>query len=164
MKRIFSYKSALAFGLASVFFFLLVWLIFKDAAHILLSYVKTVLYSASVAIFLCPFLLPNQIKYDDVHLEIENFPLLTMNSTYKRYGGIISRNNTILFREVEGYRIVSLSKVEKRRFVGHRHLFSKYLEIKIHNSQVPKYIYLSIYTQKQAQKLLDVIDLNIQSN
>ena len=67
---------------------------------------------------------------------------------------MISWNNEIILNEVKKIEIVKLSKNEKMKYIGYNHLFSKYLKVYIKDSNANKYVYISIYTNKQTNEII----------
>ena len=103
------------------------------------------------------FGLPDYIELTKEKLIILNHPLFATNKFYEQKRNLISWNNEINLDEVEKIEVIKLSKKDKLKYIGYNHLFSKYIKIYIRNSNANKYIYISIYTNKQINKIIECL-------
>lgn len=107
-----------------------------------------------VALLLKLFSIPYHIIVKNNIMKVYDFPWFATNKFYYKKRGLILWNSEINIDEVEKVEIVKLSKKEKLKFIGYNHLFSKYLKVYIKNSHTHKYVYISIYTNKQINKII----------
>ena len=100
------------------------------------------------------FALPDYIELSEDKVRVLNVPFFATNKFYVGKHDLILWNNEINLKEVEKIEIVNLTKNEKMNYIGYNHLLSKYLKIYFKNSNANKYIYISIYTNKQLMEIL----------
>ncbi len=87
---------------------------------------------------------------------VKDFPILGSKNNLKN-NQLKTFNSCVSLDEIEAFEIVSLTKEEKKQYVGQKHIFSKYLKFKIKNSDDCKYIYISVYSKKQIDYLLNLL-------
>lgn len=98
----------------------------------------------------------NYIVIDKGLIVVNDYPFLCSKNNLKN-NQLQTSNSCIMLDEIENFEIVRLSKDEKKKYIGLKHLFSKYLKFKIKNSDECKYIYVSVYTKKQIDCLLNIL-------
>ncbi len=98
----------------------------------------------------------NYIVIDKGLIVVNDYPFLGSKRNLKN-SQLQTANSCIMLDEIESFEIVSLTKEEKKQYIGQKHIFSKYLKFKIKNSDENKYIYVSVYTKKQIDYLLKIL-------
>lgn len=161
MKKIYSIKS--------IFLYLCLALLFSILSLFLLiefqqePFLKIIGYSSiifSICFVVIIFVFPNYIEITNNKIKIVNFPIFATNKFYEEKKSLILWNNEISLNEVEKVKIVKLSKKEKLKYIGYNHLFNKYLKININNSNAIKYVYISIYSNKQVNEIIRCLKRN----
>ena len=71
-------------------------------------------------------------------------------------------NYNVYFPDIQSIEIVSLSKEERRKNLGSKYLFHKYLKIKVSKNGY-KYIYISLFTKKQINNIINIFSKSVKS-
>ena len=155
MRKFVSYK-VIAMYLLLSFVFAAICLITKNSNSFFVNVFFVLSFVLSGCFLVLPFAQPNYILFDFAsgHVDILNCPVLSTNKTREMYGSLISYNATVFLDEIDHVEVVRLTNVEKNRYVGHKHLFSKYIKIHMKHSASHKYIYISIYSKAQVRKII----------
>ncbi len=111
----------------------------------------------------CIFLFPNKIFINDDRIIILNHPLFSTNSYYLGNKELIAWNNIINFSEIDNVELVNLTPDERKEYYGTKTLLNQFLKIDIKGSDKSKFIYISIYSKKQMDELIEIINSKISS-
>ena len=156
-KIIFSYKTTLLY----IFLFLvwesIVFKLFRETTGNFLLTIKYMLAFWGVCFIFLIFKAANYILYTDDIVIIVDEPFWDTNKVINKYSGVMRTNSCVFIEEVEKVELVRLSLKEKRQFVGHRHLWSRYLKVHIKNSSTKKYIYVFGYSWWQIRKIKRIL-------
>lgn len=155
MKEIKSYYMIAVYLLTGLVFLTAAVLLFVLCDGLALTTIAGVLLGASMCWFIAARSFVNSIEIDKESISVKDFPFLGAKKTLKNEQ-LKTLNGCIAFRSIESAKIVYLTKEQKRERVGQRHIFNKYVEFKIKNSEDCKYVYASVYSKKQIIQLLDV--------
>ncbi len=158
MKKFVAYKVVLIYCLFALFFFFIAFLCFDNESYYfeeLAGYISIVL---ACCFCLVSVFFPNSITISEDKIIVINHPILATNRIYQNNETLISRNNSVNIEEIDKIDIVKLSKSDKERYIGFNHIFNKYIRISIKHSKTAHYIYASIYTKKQIQKVIAEIE------
>lgn len=155
MRKIRSHKVTVMYFSLSLIFAAIV-LAIGEPKGFLASALYILVFTLSGCFLMLPFAMPNYIIFDFAsgRVDVLNIPVLSTNKTRKLYGSLIDYNNVVFLDEVDHVEIVRLSSAEKRAYVGHRHIFSRYLKLYMKYSASQKYIYISIYSKSQVRKII----------
>lgn len=155
MKKIYAILERLICILAIVLLSLIATILFvKSNNELILVIIAYVCIVFIVVALLKLFFISSHIIIKDNIVKIFDFPFCATNQFYEKKRGLISWNSEINLKEVEKIELVKLTKNDKKKYIGYHHLFSKYIKVYIKNSNANKYIYISIYTNKQIMDLL----------
>ncbi len=155
MRKVHSIKTIMLNLCVSIFFALLsIFLLINYCSNNIIILLSMIFIAIAVCLIIVIFELPNYIEISQNNIRVYNFPLLATNRFYNKKRSLIIWNNEIDSSEVEMVEIVQLTKIEKIKYVGYKHLFSKYLRIYIKNNNAQKYVYISIYTKKQINEII----------
>ena len=158
MRRVYSYKT---FGIYLFFscLFAAVFLALGKPHGFFMNVIYILCFSLSGSFLVLPFVFPNYITFNFVagNVQIVNIPVFSTNKTREIYGSLIDYNSSIFLNEIDHVEIVRLSSAQKRRHVGHRHVFSRYLKIYMKYSASNKYIYISIYSRYQVRRIIKML-------
>lgn len=155
MRKIRSHKVTVVYFSLSLIFAAAVMAI-GEPKGFLMSALYILAFALSGCFLVLPFALPNYIIFDFAsgRVDVLNIPVLSTNKTTNKCGSLINYNNVVFLDEVDHVEMVRLSSAEKRAYVGHRHIFSRYLKIYMKDSASQKYIYISIYSKSQVRKII----------
>lgn len=155
MRKVHSIKTIMLNLCVSIFFALLsIFLLINYCSNNIIILLSMIFIAIAVCLIIVIFELPNYIEISQNNIRVCNFPFLATNRFYNKKRSLIIWNNEIDLSEVETVKIVQLKKIEKIKYVGYNHLFSKYLKIFIKNNNTQKYVYISIYTKKQINEII----------
>lgn len=163
MKKIHSIKIViLCLGMMIIFLLIALHLFINYNTNGFMMFIAFVILTFAMASLVKIFGLPDYIELTKEKLKIFNHPLFATNKFYEQKRNLISWNNEINLDEVEKIEVIKLSKKDKLKCIGYNHLFSKYIKIYIRNSNANKYIYISIYTNKQINKIIECLKIEKQ--
>ena len=158
MKQIYAIKERLIyiFAIALLSPIQLVLLIkFKEnTAIVILAYTCVVFV---VLALLKLFSIPYHIVVNNDRMKVFDYPLLATNKFLKKRRSLILWNSEINLYEVEKVELVKLTKDDKIKYVGHNHLFNRYIKVSIRNSSSFKYVYVSNYSNSQIKRIISIL-------
>lgn len=93
-------------------------------------------------------------------MKFYDFPLLATNKFYDKKRSLILWNSEIDINEVKGVELVKLTKEQKKKYIGYKHLFDRYIKVSLNCSNSDKYIYVSIYSKTQIKKIINLLNNN----
>ena len=100
------------------------------------------------------FAIPYHIVVNGNRVKVYDFPLFATKKFYDKKRSLILWNSQIDLYEVE---LVKLTKDEKLKYVGFNHLFNEYIKVNLRNCKSHKYIYASIYSKSQVNKIMHLL-------
>lgn len=158
MKKIYSIKERIIYTLLIIIlglFQLILLLNYVDNTTIvIIAYACVVVV---VALLIKLFAIPYHIVFNNNRMKVYDFPLLATNKFYQRKRSLILWNSEIDIYEVKSVEIVKLTKEQKFKFIGYIHFFDRYIKVSLNNSNSDKYIYASIYSKTQIQKIIKML-------
>lgn len=161
MKKIYSLKERIIYILLAVVFgalLLILLMNFSDNSTIVIIACACIV--VIVLSLLKLFAIPNHIVINNNKMKVFDFPLLATNKFYIEKRSLILWNSEINIDEVESAELVELSKEQKNKYIGYTHLFNRYVKISLLNSNSDKYIYASIYSGFQIEKIINLLNNN----
>ena len=135
----------------------IVFRLFRETTSNFLLTIKYMSAYCGLGFIIVIFIAANYISYTEDIVIVVDRPYWDTNKVINRYSGVIRNNSCIFIEEVEKVELVRLSLKEKRQFVGHRHLWSRYLKVHIKNSSTKKYIYVAYYSWWQIRKIKRIL-------
>lgn len=157
MKKIYSIKERIIYiNLIIVLglFQLLLLNNIDNTAMVIVAYACIV---ADVALLIKLFVIPYHIVINNNRIKVYDFPLLATNKFYHKKRSLILWNSEINVDEVKTVELVKLTKEQKIKFIGYVHFSDRYIKVSLHNSDSDKYIYASIYSESQIQKIIHLL-------
>ena len=127
----------------------------------MLSYIGALCIVLAIATLLKLFAIPYHIIISNNRVKVFDFPLLATNKFYHKKRSLILWNGEIDICEVEKAELVQLTKDEKIKWVGYNHLFDEYMKVTLKNSKSFKYIYVSMYSSSQIEKLISIFNKKV---
>lgn len=106
------------------------------------------------------FFFPYHIIVRNNRMKFYDFPLLATNKFYDKKRSLILWNSEIDINEVKGVELVKLTKEQKKKYIGYKHLFDRYIKVSLNCSNSDKYIYVSIYSKTQIKKIINLLNNN----
>lgn len=103
------------------------------------------------------FAIPYHIVVNGNRVKVYDFPLFATKKFYDKKRSLILWNSQIDLYEVEEVELVKLTKDEKLKYVGFNHLFNEYIKVNLRNCKSHKYIYASIYSKSQVNKIMHLL-------
>ena len=104
------------------------------------------------------FSFPYHIIVRNNRMKVYDFPLLATNKFYDKKRSLILWNSEINIDEVKTVELVKLTKEQKTKYIGYNHLFNRYIKVSLNNSNSDKYIYVSIYSKSQINKIIKLLN------
>ena len=104
------------------------------------------------------FSFPYHIIVRNNRMKVYDFPLLATNKFYDKKRSLILWNSEIDINEVKGVELVKLTKEQKKKYIGYNHLFDRYIKVSLNNSNNVKYIYVSLYSKSQINKIIKLLN------
>ena len=104
------------------------------------------------------FSFPYHIIVRNNRMKVYDFPLLATNKFYDKKRSLILWNSEINIDEVKTVELVKLTKEQKTKYIGYNHLFNRYIKVSLNNSHSDKYIYVSIYSKSQINKIIKLLN------
>ena len=93
-------------------------------------------------------------------IEADDTPISATNKFLKKKIDLIQYNNNIFIEEIESIEIVRLTKDERKKYLGFKYPFGKFMKFNIKNGR-PKYICVGQYTKKEINRILTLINSNM---
>lgn len=103
------------------------------------------------------FYIPYHIVFNNNRVQVYDIPLLATNKFFKKKRSLILWNSEIDIDEIKGVELVRLTKEEKLNFIGYNHFSDKYIKVSLKNSNSVKYIYVSVYSKSQIDKIIKML-------
>ncbi len=155
MKKIYPLLETLFWLICELLFIALSTLLFVnyEKAYIF-AYICIVL---AVLFLLKLFSFPSHIVILNDKIKIFDFPFFATNKFYIKKSNLVLWNSEIDVKEVEKIDLVKLSKEERKKHIGHNHLFNRYLRVRLKYGKV-KYIYIGGYTKAQSKRIMKYIN------
>ena len=158
MVKIYSIKERIIYALLVVvvgLFQLALLLNYSDNITIVIIAYTLVIFIVLALIKL--FSIPYHIVIENNRIKVYDFPLLATNKFYIKKRSLILWNSEININEVKTIEIVKLTKEQKIKYIGYNHLFDRYIKVSLNYSNSDKYIYVSIYSKTQIQKIIKIL-------
>ena len=93
-------------------------------------------------------------------IEADDTPFFATNKFLGKKSSLIKYNNNISIDEIESIEIVRLTKDERKKYLGFKYPFGKFMKFNIKNGR-PKYICVGQYTKKEINRILTLINSNM---
>ena len=157
MKKIYSVKERVIYISLIIIlglFQLLLLNYFDNTTIVIIAYACV---AVVVALLIKLFYIPYHIVIDNNRIKAYDFPLLATNKFYRKKISLILWNSEIDICEVKSVEIVKLTKEQKIKFIGYIHFSDKYIKVSLNNSNSDKYIYASVYSKTQIQKIIKLL-------
>ncbi|MBQ8302426.1 MAG: hypothetical protein IJX97_02620 [Clostridia bacterium] len=106
---------------------------------------------------------PYHIVVNNNLVKVYDFPLLATNNYFEKKSNLIHWNSVIDLYEVKKVEIVKLTKEEKIKHLGYNHFSNKYIKVSFRNSSSCKYIYVSVYSKSQIDKIVEILTCRVNS-
>lgn len=159
MKKIYSIKERIIYPLLIIvlgLFQLILLLNYIDSTPIvIIAYACIVVI---VALLIKLFFIPYHLVINNNIIKVYDFPLLATNKFYDKKRSLILWNSEIDINEVKGVELVKLTKEQKKKYIGYNHLFDRYIKVSLNNSNSHKYIYVSMYSKSQINKIIKLLN------
>lgn len=155
MKEIKSYYMITVYLLAGLICLAAAALMFLYFDGIIFIVLAGALLGGGMCCFMAVRSFVNNIEIDKESIYVKDFPFLGAKKTLKNEQ-LKALNSSISLSQIENAKIVYLTKEQKRQYVGQRHIFNKYIEFKLKNSDESRYVYVSMYSKKQINDLIDI--------
>ena len=158
MEKIYSIKERIIYTLLIVFLGLL-------QLALLINFIDNIViviiaYTCIVFIVLALhklFSFPYHITVTESRMKVYDFPLFATNKFYVKKRSLILWNSEIFLDEVKKAALVKLTKEQKIKFIGYIHFSDRYIKVSFNNSNSDKYIYVSVYTNSQIKKIMNLL-------
>ena len=160
MKKIYSIKERLIYPLLIIvlgLFQLILLLNYIDNTPTVIIIIVYACVTFIVALLIKLFAMPYHIVINNNRIKVYDFPLLATNKFYKKKRSLILWNSEIDIDEVKSVEIVKLTKEQKTKFIGYCHFSNRYIKVSLNNSNSVKYIYVSIYSKSQIEKIIKIL-------
>lgn len=159
MVKIYSIKERIIYALLVVVVGLLqltLFLNYSDNVTIVIIAYTLVVFIVLALIKL--FSIPYHIVIENNRIKVYDFPLFATNKFYTKKRSLILWNSEINIDEVKTVELVKLTKEQKTKYIGYNHLFNRYIKVSLNNSNSDKYIYVSIYSKSQINKIIKLLN------
>ena len=160
MKKIYSIKERIIYPLLIIvlgLFQLILLLNYIDNTPTVIIIIVYACVTFIVALLIKLFAMPYHIVINNNRIKVYDFPFSATNKFYEKKQSLILWNSEIDIDEVKSVEIVKLTKEQKTKFIGYCHFSNRYIKVSLNNSNSVKYIYVSIYSKSQIEKIIKIL-------
>ena len=160
MKKIYAIKERVMYTILIVILMSLQFVLWTNSDNTAIVIIAYICITLIVAALFKLFSLPYHIIINNNRMKVFDFPLLATNKFYDKKRGLILWNSDINIDEVKSVELVKLTKEQKKKHIGYVHFFDRYIKISLLNSNSNKYIYVSMYSNSQIEKIIKLLMSN----
>ena len=153
-ERIFYTFLALIFGIPAVILFI------KQIDSYVLGFIWVICASCTAGMVFKLTVFSSYFIVFISRIQAYDAPFFATNKFLKKKIDLIQYNNNIFIEEIESIEIVRLTRDERKKYLGFKYPFGKFMKFNIKNGR-PKYICVGQYTKKEINRMLTLINSNM---